>query len=197
MLEDKSGNLWFGTYAEVGGVSHYNGSTWRTFTTADGLADNVVASMLEDKSGNLWFGTTRGMSPYEPDRVAPQTLFVSAPLRLTYSRNLTAVFLAAFEEGGEDRHDQEGGERRYGPGGGLPEPLQSRRDVDVFDVAARSRDGAAVRRPGAVGSDADGRGVGSGGSSRGSDRWARRAGRCARVGRLFRPHTFVYGWIGA
>ncbi len=37
MLEDRSGQLWFGTY---GGVSRYDGQTFTTFTTDDGLAHN-------------------------------------------------------------------------------------------------------------------------------------------------------------
>jgi ligand-binding sensor domain-containing protein len=55
MLEDKSGNLWFGTYG--GGVSKYDGKSFTHFTEKEGLSNNTVLSMLEDKSGNLWFGT--------------------------------------------------------------------------------------------------------------------------------------------
>ena len=58
MLEDKSGNLWFGTGG--GGVNKYDGETFTHFTTKEGLSHlsyNIVWSILEDKSGNLWFGT--------------------------------------------------------------------------------------------------------------------------------------------
>ncbi|MBU1717957.1 MAG: PAS domain S-box protein, partial [Bacteroidetes bacterium] len=58
ILEDKSGNLWFGTWG--GGVSRYDGETFTHFTTEQGLSNNVVRSILEDKSGNLWFGTNGG-----------------------------------------------------------------------------------------------------------------------------------------
>ncbi len=64
ILEDKSGNLWFGTYG--GGVSKYDGKSFTTFTDKEGLANNSVLSMLEDKSGNLWFGTDGGgVSKYD------------------------------------------------------------------------------------------------------------------------------------
>ena len=59
MLQDKSGNLWFGTYG--GGVSKYDGKSFTTFTDKEGLANNTVLSLLEDKSGNLWFGTRFGI----------------------------------------------------------------------------------------------------------------------------------------
>jgi len=57
LLEDKSGNLWFGT---GGGVSRFDGKSFTHFTDKEGLSNNVVWSMLEDKSGNLWFGTRGG-----------------------------------------------------------------------------------------------------------------------------------------
>ena len=38
------GALWFAT---SGGVSRYDGTTWRSFTTADGLARNSVNAVLE------------------------------------------------------------------------------------------------------------------------------------------------------
>ena len=63
MLQDKSGNLWFGT---SGGVSKYDGQSFTHFTEKQGLSNNVVSSILEDKSGNLWFGTDGGgVSKYD------------------------------------------------------------------------------------------------------------------------------------
>ncbi|HWY11976.1 MAG TPA: two-component regulator propeller domain-containing protein, partial [Bacteroidia bacterium] len=53
-----TGNLWFGTYG--GGVSRYDGKFFTNFTTAQGLANNIVVSITEDKTGNLWFGTQGG-----------------------------------------------------------------------------------------------------------------------------------------
>ncbi len=64
ILEDKSGNLWFGTYG--GGVSKYDGESFVHFTEKEGLSNNIVWSILEDKSGNLWFGTNGGgVSKYD------------------------------------------------------------------------------------------------------------------------------------
>jgi serine phosphatase RsbU (regulator of sigma subunit)/streptogramin lyase len=64
MLQDKSGNLWFGTFG--GGVSKYDGKSFTHFTENEGLSNNTILSMLEDKSGNLWFGTYGGgVSKYD------------------------------------------------------------------------------------------------------------------------------------
>ena len=64
LLEDKSGNLWFGTPG--GGVSKYDGKNFTHFTEKEGLSNNNVLSILEDKSGNLWFGTGGGgVSKYD------------------------------------------------------------------------------------------------------------------------------------
>ncbi|MEI7980940.1 MAG: two-component regulator propeller domain-containing protein [Bacteroidota bacterium] len=54
MLQDKKGNIWFGT---DGGVSKYDGKWFIHYTEKEGLGDNYIRSILEDKTGNLWFGT--------------------------------------------------------------------------------------------------------------------------------------------
>lgn len=59
----KDGNIWAGTWG--GGVSRYDGKAWRNYTTADGLAGDIVFSMAEDKNGVLWFGTNQGLSSYD------------------------------------------------------------------------------------------------------------------------------------
>lgn len=64
ILEDKTGNIWFGTYG--GGVCKYNGSYFTRYTEKQGLSNNTVLAILEDKSGNIWFGTDGGgVSKYD------------------------------------------------------------------------------------------------------------------------------------
>ena len=58
LLEDRLGNLWFGS--DGGGVCKYDGRNFTNFTNAQGLAGNHVLSITEDKFGNLWFGTGDG-----------------------------------------------------------------------------------------------------------------------------------------
>jgi ligand-binding sensor domain-containing protein/serine phosphatase RsbU (regulator of sigma subunit) len=63
ILEDRRGNLWFGTGRE--GVSMYNGETFTHFSENEGLSSNYIRSILEDSHGNLWFGTyVGGVSMY-------------------------------------------------------------------------------------------------------------------------------------
>jgi len=63
VLEDKKGNFWF---ASIGsGVYYYNGTSFRNFTTKDGLANNRVTNIYEDKAGNIWFCTEGGASRYD------------------------------------------------------------------------------------------------------------------------------------
>ena len=58
IAQDRSGNVWFGTYG--GGVSRYDGETFTNFTAQDGLVDDWVISISEDNAGQLWFGTNGG-----------------------------------------------------------------------------------------------------------------------------------------
>ena len=37
---------------------------WRAFTTADGLANDILTVMLEDRQRNLWLGTNNGLSRF-------------------------------------------------------------------------------------------------------------------------------------
>ena len=61
LVVDRDGNIWMGTF---GGVRRYDGSTFRLFTTEDGLGSNDVRSVMEDRDGNLWFGLQEGVSRY-------------------------------------------------------------------------------------------------------------------------------------
>lgn len=62
-IQDKVGNLWFGTSGE--GVFQYDGNVFTQYTAKDGLGSNVVWSILLDSSGNVWFGTDDGVSRYD------------------------------------------------------------------------------------------------------------------------------------
>ena len=57
VLEDRKGNLWFGT--RDSGVYYYNGKFFQHFTTKDGLSSNSAIHIYEDKAGNIWFGASR------------------------------------------------------------------------------------------------------------------------------------------
>jgi sugar lactone lactonase YvrE len=63
VLEDRKGNLWFGT--RDSGVYFYNGKSFQHFTTKDGLGSNSALHIYEDKAGNIWFGTGGGASRYD------------------------------------------------------------------------------------------------------------------------------------
>ncbi len=53
ILNDKKGNVWFGTQAE--GVCRYDGKNF-TWFTEKGLKNSAVLGLYEDAKGNIWFG---------------------------------------------------------------------------------------------------------------------------------------------
>lgn len=63
MLEDGSGNTWFGTAAR--GVCRFDGKNF-TYFTDNGLGRTAIRCMVKDEAGNLWFGTN-GMGLYRYD----------------------------------------------------------------------------------------------------------------------------------
>lgn len=66
-LQDKAGNLWFGTTGE--GVYRYDGKLFTQFTVKDGLSSNIVSAILEDKKGNIWMGTDEGVCRYDGKKI--------------------------------------------------------------------------------------------------------------------------------
>ncbi|KAA5536590.1 hypothetical protein F0919_02665 [Taibaiella lutea] len=71
-LQDKDGNLWFGTAGE--GLYRYDGKWFTQFTVADGLSCNFISSLLEDKNGNIWIGTRDGLCRYDGNKITPFTI---------------------------------------------------------------------------------------------------------------------------
>lgn len=62
-MQDKAGNLWFGTTGL--GVYRYDGKVFTNFTEKDGLSSNHVYCIYQDKSGTIWFGTSIGACRYD------------------------------------------------------------------------------------------------------------------------------------
>ncbi len=63
VLIDQQHYKWFGTWGA--GASRFDGEHWVNFTTADGLAGNIVYAIAMEKDGVLWFGTNHGVSRYD------------------------------------------------------------------------------------------------------------------------------------
>ena len=62
-LQDKAGNLWFGTTGN--GLYRFDGKSFVNFTEKDGINNNYVSAILEDKAGNIWLGTNGGLCKYD------------------------------------------------------------------------------------------------------------------------------------
>jgi len=60
-LQDKDGNLWFGTDGD--GAYKFDGKSFTHYTTKDGLCSNNVTSIKEDQQGRIWFAC---MQSYQP-----------------------------------------------------------------------------------------------------------------------------------
>jgi len=60
---DAKGIKWFGTWG--GGLSRFDGKNFKNYTTADGLAGNIVNAIEIDKQGVMWIGTNKGISRFD------------------------------------------------------------------------------------------------------------------------------------
>ncbi|MFQ5579367.1 MAG: two-component regulator propeller domain-containing protein [Nitrospiria bacterium] len=59
---DKAGILWFGTWG--GGLSRFDGKTFKNYTTNEGLPGNIINAIEIDKNGVMWIGTNKGVSRF-------------------------------------------------------------------------------------------------------------------------------------
>jgi len=57
--------IWVGTWG--GGVSRFDGQSWKSLGVREGLAGSIVYSIAREASGVLWFGTNAGVSRYDGD----------------------------------------------------------------------------------------------------------------------------------
>ncbi len=58
-----NGGMWVGGQ----GVGFFDGDTWATYTTRDGLAGEQVQAIATDSQGRTWFGTDGGLSIWNGD----------------------------------------------------------------------------------------------------------------------------------
>lgn len=65
ILQDKTGDLWIGTY---GGLFHLNHKSKqiKAVKDEDGMPHCVVMGILESSNGNLWLSTLNGLIKYDP-----------------------------------------------------------------------------------------------------------------------------------
>ena len=66
VIEDSNGSIWFATNG--GGTVRYDGETFDTLTTKDGLAHNNISKIYESANKDIWFATESGVTQYIPAR---------------------------------------------------------------------------------------------------------------------------------
>jgi ligand-binding sensor domain-containing protein len=66
LVVDDAGTVWAGTWG--GGLSSFDGRTWRHYTVADGLPGNHVFMLHRDAKGSLWIGTNDGLARKDGDK---------------------------------------------------------------------------------------------------------------------------------
>lgn len=66
IYQAKNGCLWVGTGG--GGINKFNRETetFTSYTTRDGLPNDVISGILEDDSQRIWIATIRGLSVFNP-----------------------------------------------------------------------------------------------------------------------------------
>ncbi len=86
ILQDKAGNLWFGTTEN--GLYKYDGKSFSRFLIADGLNSDNIYCLLEDKDGKIWIGTVAGLCIYDPSTSPRAGSKMFTEIRIPLPKNL-------------------------------------------------------------------------------------------------------------
>ena len=98
-LQDKAGNLWFGTTEN--GLYKYDGKSFKQFTVTNGLNSNNIYSILEDKDGKIWIGTEAGLCLYDGKSFAKIQIPLRKNLPPNKNRNTHDVFSIMQDKSGK------------------------------------------------------------------------------------------------
>ena len=79
--------IWAGTWGA--GVSNLVDGKWHNFTSADGLAGDIVYSIAEESDGVLWFGTNRGLSRFDGKQWRNYNVHSGLPSNNIYAISIT------------------------------------------------------------------------------------------------------------
>jgi ligand-binding sensor domain-containing protein len=80
MYQDKLGYLWSGGY---GGLSRFDGKTFKNYTKKDGLLDNYVNAICEDDSSALYVASNKGINVLKNGKVQPHLIYNLNGLAIT------------------------------------------------------------------------------------------------------------------
>lgn len=85
IVQDKKGFLWFGT--DGGGLTRYDGKKFITYTTAEGLSNDLINHLREAPDGRIWASTSKGVSIFynKAFEEVPKELAPLADLVVYYS----------------------------------------------------------------------------------------------------------------
>lgn len=87
IAKDNEGDLWLGT--DGYGICKYDGKSFTSFTTEDGLADNTISDLMMDSKQNLWIGTYwGGLSKFDGEKF----------INFTKNGDISGVEISAFFE---------------------------------------------------------------------------------------------------
>jgi len=76
-LQDKKGNMWFGTAGngiyvyDMKSFVNFTHQSFINFSLKNDLNHNDILCCMEDKTGNIWLGTRRGLILYKPTQDKP------------------------------------------------------------------------------------------------------------------------------
>ena len=89
IFQDSLGYMWFGTNG--GGVSKFNGSSFKTYSMQDGLFDNTINAIGVNNKNQILFGTAAGLNLFNGKKIFKINKKINAVYSLLFDGNKTWV----------------------------------------------------------------------------------------------------------
>ena len=108
---DSNGDMWFAS--PLGGITHYDGTSFSPFDTSNGLLSQYATSLIVDNQDNKWVGTASGISVLDASNTnftqhtrmyimpPPDTLNPVVDIAIdSWGRVWTSIYVGYLSEGG-------------------------------------------------------------------------------------------------
>ncbi len=91
IMEDREGNIWFGTMGKGVTKFRYKGEVFKNYSRKDSLPNDMIQAIFEDSKGNYWFGSESGITKMTNGQIKVFTRMNKDRIKLGVASNTKSI----------------------------------------------------------------------------------------------------------